>query len=275
MVKISFFIYLTKKFPQLPENLKKAGMHTAPEEFTRKTFISALYTSFALLFIMFMLMANFLEALTTFLVLLGAFPVLLTILFFYFYQVPVLKINKIDREISKEIIFAGRFLMVELESGVSLYDAMKNLSKNYPVVGAYFREIIDKINIGTPIEDAVAESIDLSPSASLTKILWQVSNSLRTGSDIAAPLKTVIENMIKEQQIAVNEYARKLNPLAMFYMMMAVIMPSLGVTMLTIVSIFVGLQLNLIIFMVIAVVIGFVQFMFVAMINSIRPPVEL
>jgi flagellar protein FlaJ len=188
---------------------------------------------------------------------------------------PTVKISRIDKDINKEIVFAGRFLAVELESGVNLYDAMKNMVKSYPVVGAYFKEMVDKINIGTPMEEAVSEAIESSPSDSLTKILWQISNSLRTGSDIAEPLKTVVDTLIKEQQIMVNEYGRKLNPLAMFYMLIAIIVPSLGVTMLTIISIFAGLRLNLVILLFIAGLIAFMQFMFVAMINSIRPPVEL
>jgi flagellar protein FlaJ len=208
-------------------------------------------------------------------VLLCTFPVLTLMMFFYFFQLPIVKISRINKEINKEIVYAGRFLVVELESGVTMYDAMKNIGKSYPVVGAYFNLIIEKINFGTAMEDAVSEAIELSPSQSLTKILWQISNSLRTGSDIAAPLKSVIETLIREQQIMVTEYGRKLNPLAMFYMLIAIIVPSLGVTMLTIVSIFAGFKLDLPILLVIVGGIGFMQFMFVAMINSIRPPVEM
>ena len=186
----------------------------------------------------------------------------------------MVKIKKIDKEINKEIIFAGRFLVVELQSGVTLYQGLKNMKKSYPVVGSYLMEIINKVNIGTTMEDAVTEAIEYCPSDALQKILWQISNSIRTGSDVAEPLTTVVETLLKEQQILVNEYGKKLNPLAMFYMLIAIIAPSLGVTMLTIVSIFIGLKLNLVVLLGIAVGIGFVQFMFVTMVNSIRPPVE-
>ncbi|NTV22878.1 MAG: type II secretion system F family protein [Nanoarchaeota archaeon] len=227
------------------------------------------------MFIIFMLLAKTVSAKVLIFTLFIAVPVFFTMTFFYFFQLPSVKINKIDREINKEIVYAGRFLVVELESGVSLYDAMKNVHKSYPVVGSYFKEIIDNINIGTAMEDAIAEAIERSPSQSLTKILWQISNSLRTGSNVASPIKSVVETLIREQQIMINEYGRKLNPLAMFYMLIAIILPSLGVTMLTIVAIFMGLQLKVIHFVVIACGVGFMQFMFVAMINSIRPPVEL
>jgi archaeal flagellar protein FlaJ len=275
VIGIAAIRYLTKKFPNLSENLRKANILYSDEEFVRRTLLSALYVTIGIEFILFLLLARSVDVGTLLMVTLIAFPLFFIVLFFYFFQLPVVKISKIDREINKEIVYAGRFLVVELQSGVTLHDAMKNLGKSYPVVGAYFREIVDKISIGTPIEEAVTEAIESSPSSSLTKLMWQVSNSLRTGSDVAEPLNTVVETLIREQQIQVNEYGRKLNPLAMFYMLIAIIIPSLGVTMLTIISIFAGLNLSLSILLIIAGLIGFMQFMFVAMVNSIRPPVEL
>jgi pilus assembly protein TadC len=274
VISIAFLKYFTSKFPDLPYKLKKANMLDTAEEFVKKTIISAIYTTFGLEFIIFLLLSKSLPFLHLLIVMLFSFVFLFFFMFFYFFQLPMIKINRVDKEINKEIVFAGRFLIVELESGVSLYDSMKNMGKSYPVVGAYFTEIVNKINVGTPMEDAITEVIESNPSPALTKILWQVSNSLRTGSDVAEPLKTVVETLIKEQRIMVNEYGRKLNPLAMFYMLIAIIMPSLGVTMLTIFSIFIGIKLNLVILLTISFVIGFLQFMFIAMINSIRPPVE-
>jgi flagellar protein FlaJ len=275
VILISFFNYISRGFPTLSDDLRKANIRTLPVDFIKKTFFSALYACLMFEFIIFVLLVKFVPKKDLAILIFFSLPLFFAFLFFYFFQLPKVKISKIDREICKEIVFAGRFLIVELESGVPLYDAMKNIGKSYPVTGAYFREIVEKINIGTPMEDAVTEAIDLGPSQSLIKILWQISNSLRTGSDIASPLKSVVETLIKEQMIAVTEYSRKLNPLAMFYMMIAVIMPSLGVTLLTIISIFAGIKLDLTILVIVALLIGFMQFMFVNMIKSIRPPVEL
>ena len=80
--------------------------------------------------------------------------------------------------------------------------------------------------------------------------------------------------MVKEHQIEISEYGRKLNPLAMFYMLMAVVVPTLGITLLTIMAIFVGIKLELIHLLAIAGMIGFMQFMFVAIISSSRPAIE-
>jgi hypothetical protein len=47
---------------------------------------------------------------------------------------------------------------------------------------------------------------------------------------------------MKEQKISVQDYGKKLNPLAMFYMMIAIIIPSLGVTMIVVLATFLGLN---------------------------------
>ncbi len=246
----------------------------SPEQFIKRTFVSSLYTAFGLDFILFMLLANFMDTTRLIVILILSLPILWFILFFYFFNIVTVKISKLDREINKEIIFAGRFLIVELESGVPLYNALENLARSYKVVGAYFREIIEKVKVGTSLEEAINEAVELVPAASLRKILWQISNSLKTGSDVTKPLKNVIETLIREQQILVQEYGRKLNPLAMFYMLIAIIIPSLGITLATIISIFIGLQLNLTILLSVVGLLGFVQFMFISIISSARPPVD-
>ena len=157
----------------------------------------------------------------------------------------------------------------------AIFKTLENIGASYKAVGAYFREIIEKVKIGTSLEQAVNEAVELVPSDPLRKILWQVANSLRTGSNVSRPLENVVETIIREQKIETNEYGRKLNPLAMFYMMMAIIVPSLGTTMLTIISIFAGLRISMPFLIAIVVVNGFIQFMFVAIISSSRPAVEL
>lgn len=196
------------------------------------------------------------------------------IIFLYVMKVPDAYIKKIEKEINKEIIFAGRFLIIELESGVSLYQAMINVGNTYDVIGGYFREVIQKVKVGTTLEVAINEAVDTVPSDNMRKIFWQILNALKTGSNISNSINAVIEQIIREQQIEVKEYGRKLNPLAMFYMMVAVIIPSLGMTMLIVLATFIGINLNLGVLFGIVGLLAFVQFMFVAIIKSSRPPVD-
>ncbi len=203
------------------------------------------------------------------------FPLFFIVVFRYLVQVPDVKIRKKEVGISREIAFATRFLIIEIESGVPVYNAFINVSNVYPVIGSYFRSITDQINMGTSMEDAINETIELVPSSNLRKILWQVLNSIKTGADVSGALNSVLEQIVEEQKIAVKEYGRKLNPLAMFYMLIAVILPSLGSTMLIIFSSFIGFSLGLVELLVVAGLLGFMQFMFYALIKQARPAVEL
>jgi len=87
--------------------------------------------------------------------------------------------------------------------------------------------------------------------------------------------KKKITEETQEQLIEVKEYGRKLNPLAMFYMIIAVILPSLGITMLIVLSSFISLDLSLGVLVGIAVIIGVMQFMFYVIIKSSRPAVSV
>lgn len=258
---------LASRMPGLGLKLRQARMPESPEEYVQQTINVALMLSFGLVLIAFLFTKSFLSVFLL--------PIFLVIGFFYFLRRVDMKIIKLQKLISQEIIFAGRYLLIEIESGVPMYDSFKNLAINYDHVGPYFGEIVEKVDLGTTLVEAVNETIILSPDVNFRKMLWQVLNSMKTGSDVSRSLETVLDQIVREQQIMVKEFGRKLNPLAMFYMMAAIIVPSLGITMLVAVSMFAGLELNLTILLIIAGFVGFVQFMFVSIIRNARPPMEI
>ena len=267
----TIFQRVAKAAPMLKMKLKQAGIDDKPEDFIKKTFVSAFYMTTGLVVALFLVLAKFnvLKGIMFVFV-----PVIFFVMFFYMIRLPDVKISKKEREISKEIVFAGRFIIIELESGVPLYNAMVNVSKNYEVIGRYFKEITDKIDLGTSMEDALNEAVEFIPSNDFRKILWQIINSIRTGSNVAKSLYSVMEQITKDQITEVNKYGKKLNPLAMFYMIVAVILPSLGMTMLIILSSFIKFELSLTILLALAGFLGFVQFMFISMVKFSRPAIE-
>ena len=260
-----------KAFPTLKIKLKQAGMGDKPEEFIKKTFVSAFYMTTGLVVALFLVLAklNVLKGIVFVMV-----PIIFIVMFFYMIRLPDVRISKKEKEISKEIVFAGRFIIIELESGVPLYNAMLNVSKNYETIGRYFKEITDKVDFGTSMEDALNEAVEFIPSNDFRKILWQIINSIRTGSNISKSLYSVMDQITKDQITEVNKYGKKLNPLAMFYMIVAVILPSLGMTMLIILSSFIKFELSLTILLALAGFLGFVQFMFISMVKFSRPAIE-
>lgn len=267
----TLFQRTSKAFPNLKVKLKQAGMDDKPEDFIKKTFVSAFYMTTGLVVFLFLILAKLNVVKGVFFVII---PLIFMVMFFYMIRLPDVRISKKEKDISKEIVFAGRFIIIELESGVPLYNAMVNVSKNYEIIGRYFKEITDKVDLGTSMEDALNEAVEFIPSNDFRKILWQMINSIRTGADVAKSLYSVMEQITRDQITEVNKYGKKLNPLAMFYMIVAVILPSLGITMLIILSSFIQFELSLTILISLACFLGFVQFMFIAMVKFSRPAIE-
>lgn len=258
--------WLARKNLGLKTKLLQAGIQDDAEEYVKKTFLNSVLLSLGITFILFLFLISPWVIL--------AMPIFVPMFYFYFLGYVDVKIEQIKKDIDREIIYAGRFLIIEIESGVPLYDAIYNIEKNYKVIGSYFGDIINKVYLGTSLEDAINETMIMTPSPNLRKILWQMLNSIKTGGDISASLNVVISQIMKEQKISVQEYGKKLNPLAMFYMMIAIIVPSLGVTMIVVLATFMGLQIGLPFLLIIAGFLAFVQFMFLNIIKSSRPSIS-
>ncbi len=264
---VSIYRLLARRYPDLQFTLRQARIDETSERYLQRTVMVSVMVGAALSLIAF--------AFTKSLGVVLAFPVLCVVAFSYFLNYAKARTLRIRREVSKEVVFAGRFLIVELQSGVPLYDAFANIARNYPSIGVYFQEILRRVDLGTSMEEALNEAVQLAPSNDLRRIFWQVLNSLKTGSEVAVALSNVFDQIVREQQIAVKEYGRKLNPMAMFYMMIAIIVPSLGTIMIIVLSTFLGIDLNLLFFGIIASLNLIVQLMFMAIIKSQRPPVDI
>ena len=261
---------LARIYPNIAFKLRQAGIVDKPEIFLKKSVLTSLYLSFGVSFSLFLVLSKSHNGKLALLL----FPIILVVSLFYILKVPDALIKKKEKEISREIVFAGRFLLIEIGSGVPLYNAFLNISKNYPTCGKYFKQITDKVNLGTSMEDAINDAIELTPSNDFRRILWQIINAQYTGADIGKSLNAIIEQISREQNIMLKEYGRKLNPLAMFYMIIAVIVPSLSITFLIILSSMLGLELNLSVMLFIAFMLAFVQFMFLSIIKFLRPAVD-
>jgi flagellar protein FlaJ len=270
MAKI--FKYLAARMPALEFKLRQARMEVKPEKFLQRTAVTAAFMAGGLLLIV----AGFFIKEPIFIPLMVVLaPFVYAIMFAYFLRLPDVRSNKTMREINREVIDAGRFLMVELDSGIPLYDALRSAARNFSSIGKYFRQIVDDIDTGTSVEEALGQVIELTPSQDFRRILWQLLNSLKTGSDVSRALREIVDQIGREQLVAMRDYGRKLNPLAMFYLIMALIVPSLGVTLLIVFASFLSVQIELPVFFAIALVLTLVQFMFVSAVKSMRPAVNL
>ena len=265
------FQYIASKFPRLKLYLEQAGMRKTPEQYVKNSFILSLIATSGILLSLFFIL---LKSGKSLIILFFIIP-LPAILFYFFMNSPKLRAKKKVIDIDSEVVYAGRYLLVELSAGVPLFDSLVNVSQAYSKIGNHIQDIIKRVEVGKPLDTAINEVIEMTPSANFRKLMWQVMNSLRTGADVSTALESIVEQISREQLIEFQAYEKKLNPLVMFYLMLAVILPSLGITMLSLLSTFLGIQLSFGSLLGIAVFLALVQFMFLNMIRSSRPGFSL
>ncbi len=148
---------------------------------------------------------------------------------------PEMLVRKKVRSVEKNLVFALRAILVQLKSGVSLFDSMTMVARgNYGKVSQEFRKAVDDMNTGTPEQEALEAMSERNPSPYLRKAIWQIVNGMNAGADVSNILGETVRSMIREQRLAINKYGSQLRVLSLMYMMVGVIMPALGVTLLII-----------------------------------------
>ena len=192
--------------------------------------------------------------------------------FFYLKHYPKLVVHKKISDVEKNLLYALRHMFVHVKAGIPLFDTLVAVSSaNYGSVSSELRTAVKKINAGEPI-DSVLEELSLkTTSLYFRRAVWQLSNGIKSGSDVGSILKTIIDNISSEQKIAIRRYGSQLNPLTLVYMMIAVIIPSLGITFLMVLSSFSGASFSESTFWFILAFLVLFQFMFLGLIKSRRP----
>ena len=114
-----------------------------------------------------------------------------------------------------------------------------------------------------------------SPSEKFRKILFQVNNALKLGIDVTKPLELIIDEIAAEEEMEVKRYSRKLNTIVIFYMLVAIVCPSIGMAIFIVLSSFINFPVTLGGFLVVVFFIGLIQLLFISLFKSIRPMVNL
>jgi flagellar protein FlaJ len=187
---------------------------------------------------------------------------------------PRVFVSKKEKDIEKNLIFALEDILIQLNSGIPLFDILTNISaSNYGELSLEFKKAVKRIGAGEPEAEVLADIGKRNHSVFFKRTLWQISNGLNAGSDMSSIIRESIRTLNDEQLIQIQNYGNKLNPLIMMYMLISVIVPALSVSFMTIVASMMGLEKNLTIGMFVGlfVFVVFFQIMFLGLIRSRRP----
>ena len=263
---------ITSLYPGLKRDIRIAHLSKTPQEFVHKNLKSSLFLSLALA-ILFFFVAD--KADLPLLSVPLAFIIFFIISFNYFFLALKTRIVKRQKEIDREVLFAGQYLLIKLYSGKPLLNALIDTTKSYGVASKYIQEIVEDIDTGSSIEKALENAMTYSPSEKFMKILFHINNALRLGIDVTKPLNSVLDEITKEQEIEIKRYGKKLNSLVIFYMLVAIVVPSIGMTIFIVLSSFINFQITTNHFFVVLSFIIVMEFFFISMFKTIRPTVNL
>lgn len=245
---------------------------------TREEYLAVCLKSAITTFIFAYIISSFLLFLVRvqFFYLLSLFLAFLFVGFIYLSQVnyPKLYNSRKQKEIERNLIPALQDMLVQLNSGIPLFNIIVNISSSgYSLLSEEFAKAARKINTGVPQIEVLEEMGERNSSVFFRRTIWQISNGMRSGSDISIVVKESVHALNDEQMIQIQNYGNKLNPLIMFYMLVSIILPALSITFVTIISSLIGLSeaTSMALFAVLFVGVILVQISFVGVIRSLRP----
>ncbi|QQR92130.1 MAG: type II secretion system F family protein [Candidatus Iainarchaeum archaeon] len=139
--------------------------------------------------------------------------------------------------IDQGLIFALKSLLIQVSSGVSLYDSMSNVAKSkYGTISQEFQTVVQEINAGMTEATALERLALRTESEFLKKTVWQLVTSLRTGSSVASALQAIVNTLTEYQSRVIKSYAAELNLYILMYLLIAAALPTIGITFMVILS---------------------------------------
>lgn len=271
----SFFVRRNKS---LAKNLKAADANITKEEYAAICFYNFLLAFVALTVVFTSILgivnANFYEISKFYFMGVG-----LSFLFSFFVlfselNYPRVYVAREGRLLDKNLLPALQDMLVQLNSGVPLFDIIYNISNSdYGEVSKKFKKIVREISSGKPQAIAIDDVGKRTSSVFFRRTLWQISNGMKAGSQMEIVIKESIETLNQEKILQIQNYGGTLNPLVVFYMLIAVVIPALAITFLTVITSMLGLDRLMVVLLYIAlfIIVLFMQITFLGLIKSRRP----
>lgn len=265
--------FLHSMFPDLSNVLRWAGMNYSGVEYVS---VAVLYGftvgSWSTGITLVGLMITGLLDLTNLLISFGAGFTLFWIVFFLKMRAPYVKAKSRSKSFDKNLGFAIRELYVMVNAGQTLFKAVSKVAfANYGEVSEEFRKYVYDLQSGKSELDALEDMSDRVSSEQFRKLLWQLINSLKEGADISQTLKGMVESIERSKRNAIEEFGSRLTSFSLMYLILAIVLPTLGMTVVIILSSLLGRPSLARIFYAIPVYICLVNVFFVIPVKELRP----
>ena len=271
---------LVARHKGLDVQLREQGIKGSPQQFAKKMMTNAILIAMVVGVALSVLIYKLLSAgqpektAVVVAILIGIVSALASynMLFKQFLNYPAVKAKARGKEVERSILFAARDIIISLRSGVPLFNALTSVSSGYGATSTEFAKIINLIQLGMPMDQAIDQVSAGSSSKTFKRIMLQASVSIRQGADVVLALQEVVDQATQERTIELRRYGQRLNALSMFYMLFGVILPSMGIAVLSILTTFINIfSVTTSLLIVALIFIGFIQFVFFTIMKNSRP----
>lgn len=227
MVLANFIRSLIKKNPELKTKLKQANSKLSTFQYMYQTVTMTVMSFIALDVIIFLFTKKNIELMFIALV---ASLMLIPMLYKFWINVVTVQITKLGRELDADILFVSEYLLVSLESGLPIGNAIENLSKINRPGGQFFKRVYTEFKTGKSFEEALSEGIRISPSKRMKDLIKKLKDSIVIGVNLRTVLETYIDDSSEKKVLEVKAFSKRLNPIVMMYLLLGIVLPSLGIT---------------------------------------------
>ena len=233
-------------FPSLRTTLQKVRMDVEPDAFITASLASSLI--YGVIFSGIAYGAIAIRAQETNPIAVSAGVGLAMVFLFFMLHVifPSITMKKIAVKENKDLLFALREIIIDVDGGVPLFDSLKNVSTSgYGYVSRDFEWVVREIDSGIPERTALKELAVKTESEYLKRAAWQMVNALESGSRMSDALESIalsVENYLFGE---IKNYSSNLNFLLLLYMLCGIVAPSLGITFMILLSAFSGLGVSM------------------------------
>jgi flagellar protein FlaJ len=263
---------LAKTNPSIKSDLAQLSIKISPEEYMSMVIFSAFF-SFITLFIPVFVIGILLRPLQEVLPvsLLGSLSIAIIVAFYSIVYTKLEVIRK-TKLLEKDLLFVLRYIYIKIKSGIPLYDAMVGVAYgDFGEISKEFKKTIKEVSAGIDELRALENMALRNPSLYFRRVVWQITNNMRAGVDIADVLGEITSSLVKEHKLLVRKYGSELNPIILMYMMFTVVIPSLGITVIVVMSAFSGIAVPLYLFYIIPIIVFALQLVFISLIKNKRP----
>ncbi|MDO8339996.1 MAG: type II secretion system F family protein [Candidatus Burarchaeum sp.] len=234
---------LAKLFPKLGEDLKIVGSEHTPGDYVVLSLASALVAA-AIMYALMVTLLRFRGMPLGANVILPALAAFLLVLFYY-YRWPSLQKGKQVEAVERELTGAMRELLSAMNAGAALFKAMEMVAEaGHGNVSREFEFAVRDINAGMPAEKALEAMVLRTDSRFLKKMLWQIIGVLKSGASMQDALESMQESVLNYQQNQVRKYTQEMNLWILLYMIVAIAIPSLGATLIVVLSVLSSASFN-------------------------------